>query len=739
MWTKDTGNRILAWLSFEGGRSTDFANSLTAILNSEAYQDPYMGSYYFSVPATRFGPGECLVFSPARSAEYDALSAYRPGPYDLSANRLSCEIAPHPSRSYYVSGSDIGGGIAYRPTLFWYAPTPFFSVGLANGIVNQADDTRVVMKLNTGSYPVTYEGFDALPQLAYVSCSLQYGAGKEPRVAWNDESPMDLELLDLANPRPTLAPDVRTRQGIRLRWFEEHPSNLRNAGPMSGNEGFFQEALFATWNPRASYAARSPWENIAGSMPPRGSTGIGGGPWFFGAYTRDLYDEAVGWDAQAPRFQDGRYHGNPFGLPQEGLDRYILFELPREETGVLSLGQLQNVPFSELVWHPSFAFGNSLADPRLGIGGLDRTVPPAGFRGGDDLGGFVPQAIGWSADSDRSSDRDAWSRQARALFQDLPDDKLLVYDLSYELNQALWDNYFVSGGSLSQKAAFLADPGGHPLPNPRMVLAGGGPTDAASLDFHHAARHLLVDGAFNVNSTRVEAWKAVLASTRDDDENSPIRRVFAADQAFRSGGDALGDAAWSGFRSLSDEEIDRLATANVEQVRLRGPFLSMADFVNRRLRNDDTGRKGALQAAIDDAGLNRAFEDTLPIDNDKSLGDYRHPDNIEDATRLEQTLKPGTLAWGAPGFLTQGDLLQTLAPSLNVRSDSFVVRAYGESRGSNGGVLARAWCEAVVQRTPEPVEPGPGGIDPRPTEAGRTDFGRRFEIVSFRWLKPEEV
>ncbi len=739
MWTRDTAGRRLAWLSFEGGRSTDFIDgSLSSILASDAYDDPYMGSYYFSIPKTTFGPGECLVFTPARSAEYDALSAYRLGSYDLSANQLSCDVAPDPSRSFYVSGSDIGGGIAYRPTEFWYAPTPFWWVGLFSGITNQADDTRVVMKQLVDDYPVSYERFDALPQLAYLSGSLQYGAGKEPRIAWNDRSPMDIELLDIDNPRPTVAPDVRTRQGVRLRWFEEHPSNLRNAGPMSGNEAFFQEALFATWNPRATYAVRSPWENLAGSMPTRGSSGSGGGPWFFGAYTRDLFDEAVGWSVQQPRFQEGRYHGNPFGPPQEGLDRHVLFELPRQETGIVSLGQLQSAKFSELVWHPSFPFGNSLPDPRLGTEGLDRTVPPFDSPDEQRYGGFHPQAIGWSSDSDRGSGRDAWAEQARALLQGLPDERLLVYDLSYEINQALWDRYFVSSGTAAEKAAFLADPGDQPLPNGRMMLAGAPPADPAELDFHRAARHLMVDGAFNVNSTRVEAWKAVLAATRDG-ESTVIRRVLDASEGFDASGDGLDDEAWSGFRTLDDEEIERLAEAIVEEVRRRGPFLSLADFVNRRLRNDETGRRGALQAAIDAAGLNRAFEEALPIDNDDPLSDYRHPDNISDPTRLEQTLKPETLAWGAPGFLTQGDLLQLIGPSINVRSDSFVVRAYGDARDPDGKVIARAWCEAVVQRTPEPVEPGPDRINPRPTTPGRTDFGRRFEIVGFRWLKPEEV
>jgi hypothetical protein len=751
MWTESitysngnpSGTRISQWLSFEGGRSTSIIpQGPGGYFDATGYKDPYIGSYYFSIPKTRFGPGECLVFSPARSAEYDCQSLYRTGPYNLMANELSCEVAPDPSRSYYVSGSDIGGGTTYQPTSFWYAPTPAWSNGGRNGVENQGDDTRAVLKHAGDASTVTFEVFDALPQLSVLSASLQYGAGLEPRIAWSTFERMPMQLLAQTDPKPTQVPNVRTREGIRLRWFREHPSNMLGSGALSGTP-HFEESLMANWNPRATFITRSPWDNVAGSLP---TTGSAGGPWFFGAYTRDLFDQAVSWDEQAPVPRGGRYHGNPFGTPQEGADRHVLFDVPRLETGVVSLAQLQHVKLSELVWHPSYAIGNSLADPRLGSGGnrgLNRTAAKALKQATAKFGGFHEDELGWSSDAQRSANRAEWATNARSILGEVPATDNLVYDLSFEANRTLWDRFYLSTGTDSQKRLFLEDPEKNPLPNGRMRLASAAASEERLKDFHQAASQLLVEGAFNVNSTRVEAWKALLGSSRttgfNDGQNVPFPRVLAPQgAAWKSGSAADGDAAWAGFRELTKDEIGRLAEAIVEQVKLRGPFLSLSDFVNRRLAEDETGRVGALQAAIERAGLNSSHNSTFPLDNRASLPDYRHPDNIPDATRMEQTLKPASKAWGAPSYLTQADVLQVIGPALAARSDTFVIRAYGDSVDAAGVVQARAWCEATVQRMPEPLDPDDSGLNPR--NAGQPgDYGRRFTMTSFRWLGPGEI
>jgi hypothetical protein len=52
--------------------------------------------------------------------------------------------------------------------------------------------------------------------------------------------------------------------------------------------------------------------------------------------------------------------------------------------------------------------------------------------------------------------------------------------------------------------------------------------------------------------------------------------------------------------------------------------------------------------------------------------------------------------------------------------------------------VARAWCEATVQRFPEYLDPAdaPEAIA---TSEANIRFGRRFEIIAFRWLSPGEI
>ncbi|MGJ8644323.1 MAG: hypothetical protein ACSHX9_13015 [Luteolibacter sp.] len=341
-------------------------------------------------------------------------------------------------------------------------------------------------------------------------------------------------------------------------------------------------------------------------------------------------------------------------------------------------------------------------------------------------------------------------------------------DHSYLVNEALWDGYFFSGASPTLTPGtsggssnvwdspvasetrslttvlkdFAEAPTLNPLRNPRMQLRSSSLNGMTPSEFAadmikpdgsvRMASHLMLDGSFNINSTSVNAWTAILSGLRGasfelGDESATVDVTDTLFSRFR---DPLGteNDEWHGFTSVSDTEIEELAEQIVEQVRLRGPFLSLAEFVNRRVDDSELGLSGALQTAIDatpsinQSALQGEFDDT----------DY---DGSE-----ANNIFPKDTGVGIPGFLTQADLLHSLAPVITTRSDTFTIRAYGEARNNSGEVTASAWVEACVQRYPEFVDDN----DAAHTQTAdlsplNQQYGRKFEIVSFRYLTPGEA
>jgi hypothetical protein len=184
-----------------------------------------------------------------------------------------------------------------------------------------------------------------------------------------------------------------------------------------------------------------------------------------------------------------------------------------------------------------------------------------------------------------------------------------------------------------------------------------------------------------------------------------------------------GQARWAGHRRLTPDQIKDLAKNVVAEVKARGPFQSVAEFVNRRLEDDPTtGNSGALQTAIENSNLNTDF----------GLG---APKNYSELTSGSGS---GNTSDGAATQITQSDLLNRLAPSLTVRGDTFTIRAYGEA--TRGGKKVKAWCEAVVQRSHDFVDPTQASTTATANlNAVNQAFGRRFKIVSFRWLSEAEI
>lgn len=704
------------------------------------------GSLFFKLDAATLAPGQTLVWSPARNGPYDESN--------FASNLLTTAVAPSPGLAFYQDKRADGfplfqvqQGFPPKPGLAnnllpqipleWREVVPPKPAGnIQSAAYTQADDYLASWKPMSGN-SLSLTSFAAMPMGRFVSCAYQFGDEDELPVEWTALDPVPFPKSSLANPSVTDLPDRRTRDGFRLRWFEEPESNVIGSGSLAATP-HLQDAAVGNWNMRASWSYRNPFDNVTDVAPH-----------FFGIYTRDLFDGAVDWTSMTPRAAGGAALGDPFDQPVNGPAARILFDVPRRETAIASLGAFQHVNFSEFIWHPTYALGNSLADPRVPP---THTEPDRSESINADKGGWNQDSIGYATDgrSDNNgqtnrTNEDNWAWHARNFLQQAALDQTLVYDLSYELNHTLWDAYFLSSGTPAEKQAFLRDPVRSPLPNGRVKPNPmAGPVTAADLtDFHRAAPHLLIDGAFNVNSTSVAAWEALLLSglgQQADADTVAFPRILNTPAGEWNGSSPRNPAAWAGQRVFTRAEIRKLAEQIVVEVRNRGPFLSLADFVNRRLSEDETGRKGALQAAIDRAGLNAAFTDEWPLDNSHSLPDYKHTDHIVDPTRMEQTRKPDTSAWGALGFLTQADLLQFIGPVLTARSDTFRIRAYGECLDATGKVTARAWCEAVVQRSPNYVDGSDDSLAlPEALNPANRQFGRRFEILNFRWLREEEV
>lgn len=277
------------------------------------------------------------------------------------------------------------------------------------------------------------------------------------------------------------------------------------------------------------------------------------------------------------------------------------------------------------------------------------------------------------------------------------------------------------------------------------------------------ASHLEVEGMFNVNSTSVVAWRALLGHARkqrvpfiresgsawnvetsDEIDHASSRFSIAGDtEAGKPGSSGSFPEAteFAGYRVLDDELIDQLAEEIVKQVRARGPFLSLSEFVNRQLSSGDLALAGAIQAALNEVakGGSNPYAEIQAVLTNSGRSTANIPKAADAAYKFPAAAE-GWNAYGLPGWTRQADILRPLAPILSARDDTFVIRAHGDARDDKGNIVSRAVCEAVVRRTRDYVDASDAAdLATPPKSAINKTFGRRFETVSFRWLNPSEI
>jgi hypothetical protein len=403
----------------------------------------------------------------------------------------------------------------------------------------------------------------------------------------------------------------------------------------------------------------------------------------------------------------------------------------------------------------------------------------------------VLQAIGNSYANPNLAADAAYNPEWKRLYDKNEGERKVTFaDHSYLANKALWDEFFFSsitpqpatvkifGGSHDRDAKTVASDfffpatgaASKPLPNRRIQAYTNG-LDSTKLTTlftqkdvftdglaDKIAANLMVKGPFNINSTSVEAWKVLFSSLKGKpvaylDGGTTPKTTTATGTPVGPGTLPYGSLTpvtsitspneppeqWNSWRDITDSEIDALATAMVKQVKLRGPFLSLSEFVNRRLEGSDTPEKaersikGALQAALDD--------DSVPIN-----ANFREPGRMLDSETSAipfafDAAAKGPIAYGSAAYIDQADILRNLAEQLTPRGDTFVIRTYGDALDPKGNVIARAWCEAVVQRIPDYTDSKDEAYLKQSalTSAANKMFGRKMQIISFRWLNPSEV
>ncbi|MGA0133733.1 MAG: hypothetical protein ACO3ND_05205 [Opitutales bacterium] len=197
-----------------------------------------------------------------------------------------------------------------------------------------------------------------------------------------------------------------------------------------------------------------------------------------------------------------------------------------------------------------------------------------------------------------------------------------------------------------------------------------------------------IDGAFNVNSTRPDGWSGLLWTSAAEPSTEAEAIIPTRPSAVAIPAEGSRDRRWLGEhelraapsavlkdaqlnqcrRMLTRSQVDQLAECIVREVRARGPFSSLSEFVG----------SGCLSAAIDSAGLNTCIP----------------PEQVDLPLRLDAE-----------------HLLELLAPRLASRADTF------EAIVTLGGSSVE--CRLIIQRVPN-------------SEGLPSHLGRRLKIISVR-------
>ncbi len=756
-------------------------------------------------------PGECLVFSPVVRQAKESVAGVGIQEYDardISRNRLSAEAEQGGDHFIHEYGSDWAEieGLTAAMRQEALKELDFGQVWRVGPRAQFVDDFPFILK----SGDDLVGDVEELRRRSLTLQSMRNGGGGTRAYGfwfyqnfwgWSDASFGNLQLFAEA-PRKD-APRL-FQFGMKLLWLDEAQTEANSISKVPlrlkawGNRSLaYHPALVANWNVRPTVIVRSPASPVGRVDGKATWYAHGAGAWLMQFVPKSPQD----FNDMPMLDLAGKYFVKPpFGMATQAgfASRVVMFDVPDSEYGALSLAALRHAQLSPYSWHPTYIIGNSLVDlhapfessahPRFehpyrqGVAHTRWGYYVGGGRNGS------PYKHGVRVNSVHYDSLLQIGTEARSVRLDGQDvsspDEQLAYDICFEVNQNLWDHFFLSSVALTdaRDEVKLDAIGRRELRNDRYVVSAAALAELEGLPgnwnrrleggFWYHGYLLRNRAAFNVNSTSVAAWTAFLSGMRGVDRagvvagsDSLLSRVRRPSGFAETGRDMVSGAAqdgWHGGRRLNDDEVRLLARMMVREVKRRGPFLSLADFINRRLeRKGADSICGAVEAAIRAAGLNAGFEESAflsPHSKRRKRGN-NHSDFSTDVDKL-----PKTKAWGIPGFITQADLLEPLAPAMTVRGDDFTVRCYGEARGKRGEILATAYLEARVRRCAQYIEPVGLGAESLSAGGGNraTDpslqvdyvtgeliegrlsalnrkFGRKMKVVSLRWLNSKEI
>ncbi|MDC0497371.1 hypothetical protein OAN72_00190, partial [bacterium] len=443
------------------------------------------------------------------------------------------------------------------------------------------------------------------------------------------------------------------------------------------------------------------------------------------------------------------YLGSGFGSG-DGLSNLILTEVPTSP--LRSIGDLQHFDVNKCnFWAPYTlnALGNSRASPFI-----DSEKIRVSLSGGG-----------------------------------APSFRVVGHDHSYAFNHVMLDDWFVSsvtpdpapwspsGGRTIEQVYQQHLSGEEVLPNhyyqPRELLSDAEASLEASTflsdddSWRKVAAELEVEGMFNINSTSERAWAMLIkrnfgtdspgvlslnSSTAGSGSASASLEISDGSPFPRSrlvsdeGAGALGYSSLSQHQRFTEVQINALAREIVVEIKKRGPFLSLSEFFNRQLSDDaDLANAGAVETALlnlsEIAGSENPYTD---LKNSFPKSDVSTQDTLGKGLRYPfPEAAEGSPAYGFPGWTRQADVLRAVSGILSARDDTFTIRAYGDVRDPlTDEIVSQSWCEAVVQRKAEYVDDSDDTYtlpsDSMNSEVNKR-FGRRFEVINFRWLDEGEV